>query len=72
MFAAIPVAVLAVMLQRRLARGAVAGLVVELQSGTATVELRDALGRALGDSSLELAYWLPGHGPLRGLGRPAR
>ena len=61
-FAAIPVAVLAVMLQRRLARGAVAGLVVELQSGTATVELRDALGRALGDSSLELAYWLPGQG----------
>ena len=61
-FAAIPVAVLAVMLQRRLARGAVAGLVVELQSGTATVDLRDALGRALGDSSLELAYWLPGQG----------
>jgi signal transduction histidine kinase len=59
-FAAIPVAVLAVMLQRRLARGAVAGLVVELQSGTSTVDLREALGRALGDSSLELAYWLPG------------
>jgi signal transduction histidine kinase len=61
-FAAIPVAVLAVMLQQRLARGAVAGLVVELQSGAATVDLRDALGRALGDSSLELAYWLPGQG----------
>ena len=58
-FAAIPVAVLAVMLQRRLARGAVAGLVVELQSGATTVNLRDALGRALGDTSLELAYWLP-------------
>jgi signal transduction histidine kinase len=61
-FAAIPIAVLAVMLQRRLARGAVAGLVVELQSGTATVDLREALGRALGDSSLELAYWLPHQG----------
>jgi signal transduction histidine kinase len=61
-FAAIPVAVLAVMLQRRLARGAVAGLVVELQSGSAAVDLRDALGRALGDSSLELAYWLPSQG----------
>jgi signal transduction histidine kinase len=58
-FAAIPVAVLAVMLQRRLARGAVAGLVVELQPGANAVDLRDALGRALGDPSLELAYWLP-------------
>jgi signal transduction histidine kinase len=53
------VAVLAVMLQRRLARGAVAGLVVELQPGANAVDLRDALGRALGDPSLELAYWLP-------------
>jgi signal transduction histidine kinase len=61
-FAAIPVAVLAVMLQRRLARGAVAGLVVELQSGATAVDLRDALGRALGDASLELAYWLPSQG----------
>jgi signal transduction histidine kinase len=61
-FAAIPVAVLAVMLQRRLARGAVAGLVVELRSGATSVDLRDALGRALGDSSLELAYWLPSRG----------
>jgi signal transduction histidine kinase len=61
-FAAIPVAVLAVMLQRRLARGAVAGLVVELQAGTTRVDLREALGRTLGDSSLELAYWLPSQG----------
>jgi len=61
-FAAIPVAVLAVMLQRRLARGAVAGLVVELQSAATAVDLRDALGRALGDATLELAYWLPSQG----------
>jgi signal transduction histidine kinase len=61
-FAAIPVSVLAVLLQRRLARGAVAGLVVELQSGAKAVDLRDALARALGDSSLELAYWLPRQG----------
>jgi signal transduction histidine kinase len=47
-----------VLLQRRLARGAVAGLVVELEGAT-SVELREALGRALGDSSLELAYWVP-------------
>lgn len=61
-FAAIPIAVLAVLLKRRLARGAVAELVVELRPGTEAVDLRDALGRALGDPTLELAYWLPGHG----------
>jgi signal transduction histidine kinase len=58
-FASIPVAVLAVLVQRRLARGAVAGLVVELGGGATTVDLREALGRALGDPSLELAYWVP-------------
>src|SRR5439155_6319809 len=57
-FASIPVAVLAVLVQRRLARGAVAGLVVELE-GVAAVDLREALARALGDPSLELAYWVP-------------
>ncbi|MDQ3874962.1 MAG: histidine kinase [Actinomycetota bacterium] len=58
-FASIPVAVLAVLLQRRLARGAVAGLVVELGEGATSVDLRDALRRTLGDPSLELAYWVP-------------
>jgi signal transduction histidine kinase len=58
-FASIPIAVLAVLLQRRLARGAVAGLVVELGEGATTIDLREALGRALGDPSLELAYWVP-------------
>jgi signal transduction histidine kinase len=58
-FAAIPLSVLAVMLQQRLARGAVAGLVVELQSDVEAVDLRAALRRALGDPTLELAYWLP-------------
>jgi signal transduction histidine kinase len=58
LFASIPIAVLAVLLQRRLARGAVAGLVVELERAT-SVELGQALRRALGDSSLELAYWVP-------------
>ncbi len=61
-FAAIPVAILAVLLQQRLARGAVAGLVVELQSGAKEIDLSAALGRALGDPSLELAYWLPSQG----------
>jgi signal transduction histidine kinase len=58
-FASIPIAVLAVLLQRRLARGAVAGLVVELGEGATSLDLREALRRALGDRSLELAYWVP-------------
>jgi len=58
-FASIPIAVLAVLLQRRLARGAVAGLVVELGEGATSVHLREALGRTLGDPSLEVAYWVP-------------
>jgi signal transduction histidine kinase len=58
-FASIPIAVLAVLLQRRLARGAVAGLVVELGESSTSVDLPEALGRALGDPSLELAYWVP-------------
>jgi signal transduction histidine kinase len=51
--------VLVVLLQRRLARGAVAGLVVELGESANGVDLRDALARALGDPSLDLAYWFP-------------
>jgi signal transduction histidine kinase len=61
-FASIPVAVLAVLLQRRLARGAVAGLVVELGEAVASLDLREALARALGDPSLDLAYWVPARG----------
>jgi signal transduction histidine kinase len=60
--AAIPVAVLLVFIQRRLAQGAVAGLVVELGAPGApgaAVDLRGALSRALGDPSLALAYWYP-------------
>jgi signal transduction histidine kinase len=37
----------------------VAGLVVELGESQTSVDLREALGRALGDPSLELAYWVP-------------
>jgi signal transduction histidine kinase len=61
-FAAVPVAVLAVLLQRRLARAAVAGLVIELGDGDVRVDLRQAVARALGDPSLELAYWVPAAG----------
>jgi signal transduction histidine kinase len=57
--ATVPVAVMFVFLQRRLARGSVAGLVVELGGPSASTDLRSALARALGDPSLQLAYWLP-------------
>lgn len=56
-FASVPIAVLVVLLQRRLARSAVAGLVVELGDRGRGPDLRDALARALGDPSLQLAYW---------------
>jgi signal transduction histidine kinase len=58
-FAVVPVAVLFAFLQRRLARGAVAGLVVELGEPSAAVGLAEALSRALGDPSLSLGYWFP-------------
>ena len=59
LMATVPVAVLFVFLQRRLARGMVAGLVVELGAPSASVDLREALARALGDPSLQLAFWFP-------------
>lgn len=55
----VPIAVLFVFLQRRLARGMVAGLVVELDAPGTSSDLREALARALGDPSLELAFWFP-------------
>jgi signal transduction histidine kinase len=57
--ATVPVAVMFVFLQRRLDRGMVAGLVVKLGAPTVPVGLRDALAQALGDPSLELAFWFP-------------
>jgi signal transduction histidine kinase len=57
--AAVPVAVLVVFIQRRLAQGAVAGLVIELGGRDTAADLRGALSRALGDPSLALAYWYP-------------
>jgi signal transduction histidine kinase len=56
-FASVPIAVLVVLVQRRLARTSVAGLVVELGGRVQGSDLRNALARALGDPSLELAYW---------------
>jgi signal transduction histidine kinase len=55
---AIPVALAAGLLWGRSARSGVADLVVELDQ-TPPGPVRDALARALGDPSLELALWLP-------------
>ena len=57
--ATVPIAVMFVFLQRQLARGGVAGLVVELGAAGASTDLREALARTLGDPSLELAFWFP-------------
>ena len=56
--AAAPVAFLAGLLRARLARANVGGLVVELGEASPPEGLREALRRALGDSTVEVAYWL--------------
>jgi signal transduction histidine kinase len=53
----IPIAVLSVMLRARMARGAVADLVVEMGQTPTPARLRDALANALGDPTLRVAYW---------------
>lgn len=58
-YAIVPFAFKLGLLRSRLARGAVADLVVELGETRAPGKLRDALARALHDPSLSLAYWLP-------------
>ena len=62
LFAGVPIAVLYVFLQRRLAQGKVAGLVVELGEPSTSADLGHALARVLGDPSLELAFWFPAEG----------
>ncbi len=57
--AVVPVAFSVGLLRQRLARGNVASLVVELGSAAPAGELRDALARALGDPTLQVAYALP-------------
>jgi signal transduction histidine kinase len=55
-----PFAFLIGLLDARLARSAVGGLIIELRADLAPADLQDALARALRDPSLTLAYWLPG------------
>lgn len=56
---AAPLAFLIALLDARLARTTVGELFVFLRDDPGPADLRDALARALGDSSLTLAYWLP-------------
>jgi signal transduction histidine kinase len=58
-FATVPFAFLAGLLRVQMARGAVAQLVLELGQAPEPGGVRDALARALGDSELRLAYWVP-------------
>jgi signal transduction histidine kinase len=55
---ALPLALLAGLLRARLARGALGELLLALER-TSPAGLRDALAHALGDPTLELAFWLP-------------
>ena len=57
-FLALPLALVAGLLRARLARASVGDLVLELER-TPPPGMRDALARALGDPTLELAFWLP-------------
>lgn len=54
-----PVAFLIGLLDARLARSAVGGLMIELRADLAPADLHAALARALRDPTLTLAYWLP-------------
>jgi DNA-binding CsgD family transcriptional regulator len=58
-YTAIPLAFLVGVLRTRLQRAAVGDLVVELGEVTSPSAVRDALARALGDPSLEIALWVP-------------
>jgi signal transduction histidine kinase len=58
-YAAIPLALLVGLLRTRLHRAALGDLVVELSELPRPAQVRAALARALGDPSLEIAFWLP-------------
>jgi signal transduction histidine kinase len=60
--ASLAVVLLVDLLRGRWAEAVVADLVVDLGERTDTLTLGDELGRALGDRSLVLGYWLPEEG----------
>ncbi len=57
--ALIPIGFLVGLLRTRMARSAIADLVVELGEMPTPARLRDALSNALGDPGLTVAYWSP-------------
>ena len=57
-----PIAFLIALLDARLARSSVGDLLVELRSDPTHQNLQEPIARALGDRSVELAYWLPQFG----------
>ena len=70
-FIAVPVAVMGGVIRSRLARAGVGTLVLDLRADPSPEELRLSMARALGDPSLEVAYWLPKHAHYAdGAGRP--
>jgi signal transduction histidine kinase len=62
MLIAFPLVVLGALLSVRLHRGAIAQLMIELGSAASPSRLREPLARALGDPSLEVAFWIPTDG----------
>jgi signal transduction histidine kinase len=56
-FVLLPLAIMTRVLRDRMARGAVADLVVELGTSPPPERLQEALASALGDPTLEVAYW---------------
>jgi signal transduction histidine kinase len=60
-FFALPIALVAGLLRAHFARAGVGDLVVELQQAPPE-EVRGALAHALGDPTLEVAFWLPERG----------
>ena len=56
-YTGIPIAVMAVIVQARMARSAVADLVVELGQTPTPARLREALANALGDPRLQVVQW---------------
>jgi signal transduction histidine kinase len=61
-YAGFPVLFLGGLLRIRLARASVAELLLALERPMAPHDLRDALARALNDSTVEIAYWLADEG----------
>jgi signal transduction histidine kinase len=55
--AAVPVGFVVGLLRTRMARSAIADLVIELGQAPAPARLREALANALGDPALTVAYW---------------